>query len=269
MSSPSLRPSRRLRTAVAGALLGPLLGFGAALNAQAAEPVLDQAIDVQSGAQKEAADSQQRIDRLDDQTRIALEQYREALRQIDQLKNYNAQMERMIDTQQSELTELEREIANIEITKRQILPLMRQMLDVLGQLVQADTPFLLEERSARLKELETMMQQAGTSIAEKFRRILEAYQIELEYGNTIEAYRAALPGSAEARTVEFLRIGRTELYYLTLDGHEAGVWDKDSKSWQVLPKGDVQMVRQGLRLARKELPPDLIRLPIAAPEEAL
>jgi septal ring factor EnvC (AmiA/AmiB activator) len=252
---------------MAGALLGPVLGLGIVLNTHAQSPV-DQAIGEQSGAQREAADTQQRIDQLDDQTRMALDQYRETLRHIDQLRNYNAQMERMIATQQAETSSLEQQINSIEVTKRQMLPLMRQMLDVLGQLVQADTPFLLEERSTRISELEAMMQQAGTSLAEKFRRIMEAYQIELEYGNTIEAYRAALPHSSDSRTVELLRIGRTELYYLTLDGQEAGVWNKDSRSWQVLPQNNVQMIRQGLRLARKELPPDLIRLPVAAPEVA-
>lgn len=264
MSSQSSRPSRRLRTAVASVVLG----LGAALTVHAAQAPIEGAIGEQTGAQREAATSQQRIDQLDDQTRSALEQYRETLRQIDQLRTYNAQMERMIATQQAELTGLEREIGNIEITKRQILPLMRQMLDVLNQLVAADTPFLLEERQTRLKELEAMMQQAGTSLAEKFRRLFEAYQIEMEYGNTIEAYRAELPRAGDTKTVEFLRIGRTELYYLTLDEQEAGVWDKRRQAWHVLPRADVAMIRQGLRLARKELPPDLIRLPVGAPERA-
>lgn len=265
MSSQSHRSTRRrLRIAVAGAAFGL-----SALAVHAAQAPVGSALGEQAGSQKESATSQQRIDQLDDQTRVALEQYRETLRQIDQLKTYNAQMERMVSSQVNEIANLEREITSIEVTKRQILPLMRQMLDVLEQLVQTDTPFLLEERNARLKELESVMQQAGTPLAEKFRRLLEAYQIEMEYGNTIEAYRAELPRAADARTVELLRIGRTELYYLTLDGQEAGVWDKRAQAWQVLPRSNVPSILQGLRLARKELPPDLIRLPVAAPEQAV
>lgn len=262
MSSRLSRPSCRLRILTASAVLA----LGASLGAQGAGSPATEAIDEQARSQSEAAATQERIDRLDDQSRAALEEYRETLRHIDQLKNYNAQMDRMIATQQAEVMELEREISGIEDTKRQILPLMRQMLDVIGQLVEADAPFLLEERTTRIEELEALMQQAGTSLAEKFRRLLEAYQIELEYGNTIEAYRAELPRSSESRTVELLRIGRTELYYLSLDAQEAGVWDRRTGGWEVLPRGDVQKIRQGLRLARKELPPDLIRLPIAAPE---
>lgn len=252
---------RRLRIAVASAAFGLC-----ALTVHAAQAPVDTTLGEQAGAQKEAATAQQRIDQLDDQTRIALEQYRETLRQIDQLKTYNTQMERMIETQRNEISGLEQEITSVEVTKRQILPLMRQMLDVLEQLVQADTPFLIDERTARLKELETAMQQAGTPLAEKFRRLLEAYQIEMEYGNTIEAYRAELPRSSDSKTVEFLRIGRTALYYITLDEQEAGIWDQRSQTWQLLPRSDIAMIRQGLRLARKELPPDLIRLPVGAPE---
>ncbi len=263
MSSQPYFP-RRLRIAAAGIALG----LSGTLTVHAQTNAVEGALGEQAGSQRDAASAQQRIDRLDDQTRIALEQYRETLRQIDQLQTYNTQMERMVATQQAEMESLGREIASIEVTKRQILPFMRQMLDVLGQLVNADTPFLLDERQGRLRELESMMQQAGTSLAEKFRRILEAYQIEMEYGNTIEAYRAELPRASDSRTVELLRIGRTELYYLTLDEQEVGVWDKNQNAWHILPKSNVNFIRQGLRLARKELPPDLIRLPVAAPEKA-
>lgn len=267
MSSPDNRPPRRPGI-VASALLPLFLFFGTAPMVFAQGPV-EQSIDEQTASQRESAASQGRIDQLDDETRIALEEYRQTLRQIDQLRTYNTQMERMIAGQESEISGLEREISTIETTKRQILPLMRQMLDVLDKLIAADAPFLLEERLARLQELETLMQQAGTSLAEKFRRLMEAYQIEMEYGNTIEAYRAELPRAATPRTVEFLRIGRTELYYLTLDEREAGIWDKAQQTWRTLPSSDIPLILQGLRLARKELPPDLIRLPVSAPEKAL
>lgn len=231
-----------------------------------AAAALDPPLEEQASLQKESAATQKRIDSLDDQAQTALAEYKESLRRADQLATYNTQMERMITSQQDEMTDLGEQIRQIEITKREIFPLMRQMLDVLAQLVDTDVPFLLEERRTRLDELNGLMQQAGASLAEKYRRLLEAYQIEMEYGNTIEAYRGELPKAAEAKTVEFLRIGRTALYYMTLDESEAGVWDKNSQSWQVLPGSDVELVRQGLRLARKELPPDLIRLPVFTAE---
>lgn len=253
-------------TRITAALFCIALGFGI-MPVAAQQPALDSAISEQQAAQREAVRSQERIEQLDDATRIALENYRQTLRQVDQLMTYNTQMERMVEAQTSEIGALERQINEIEVTQRQILPLMRQMLDVLEQLVEADAPFLLEERQTRLKELNNLMQQAGTSLGEKFRRLLEAYQIEMEYGNTIEAYRAELPRGNSQKTVELLRIGRAALYYLTLDEQEAGVWDDDRRAWQVLPNDNIALIRHGLRLARNELPPDLIRLPVAAPEQ--
>jgi hypothetical protein len=107
-----------------------------------------------------------------------------------------------------------------------------------------------------------MMGRADVSLSEKYRRIMEAYQVETEYGRTIEAYQAGLPSDGDNRTVDFLRIGRTSLYYLTLDGREAGVWDSNHQSWQSLPDSYLQAVADGLKVARKQLPPDLLVLPV-------
>jgi septal ring factor EnvC (AmiA/AmiB activator) len=240
--------------------------FGLTGPSHASTALLDTPLGEQEAAQREAARSQQQIEQLDDETRIALEQYRESMRQVDQLTTYNTQMERMVESQTREIASIERQINEIEITQRQILPLMRQMLDVLEQLVESDAPFLIDERKARIRDLNAMMQQAGTPLADKFRRLLEAYQIEMEYGHTIEAWRAELPRANGQKTVELLRIGRASLYYMTLDEQEAGVWDARANAWQTLPSNNIPMIKQGLRLARKELPPDLIRLPVAAPE---
>jgi hypothetical protein len=78
----------------------------------------------------------------------------------------------------------------------------------------------------------------------------------------IEAYQAELSSNGDKRTVDFLRIGRTSLYYLTLDGREAGIWDAASQSWQTLPDSYLQAVADGLKVARKQLPPDLLVLPV-------
>jgi hypothetical protein len=107
-----------------------------------------------------------------------------------------------------------------------------------------------------------MMGRADVTLSEKYRRIMEAYQVETEYGRTIEAYQADLNQGEDNRTVDFLRIGRVSLYYLTLDGMEAGIWDADSETWQQLPDDYLQPVADGLKVARKQLPPDLLTLPV-------
>ena len=56
-----------------------------------------------------------------------------------------------------------------------------------------------------------------------------------------------------------IRIGRVSLYYLTLDGLEAGIWN--DKQWQRLDDKYRQSIEQGLKVAKKQLPPDLLVLP--------
>jgi hypothetical protein len=143
---------------------------------------------------------------------------------------------------------------------------MIKMVEVLEQFVELDTPFLPEERNSRVAQLKEMMDRADVNLSEKYRRILEAYQVETEYGRTLEAYQGELDTEDRNRTVDFLRVGRVGLYYRTLDQMEAGMWDQETQSWQQLPRDSVQSVIQGLKVARKQLPPDLLTLPVKTPE---
>jgi len=133
------------------------------------------------------------------------------------------------------------------------------LVEVISRFVALDIPFLPEERQFRIAELQTIMERADVSLAEKYRRVLEAYQVETEYGRTIEAYQDELELDERTRTVNFLRIGRVGLYYLTLDGQQAGVWDE---GWQSLDSKYREGIDKGLKVAKKQLPPDLLVLPI-------
>lgn len=231
------------------------------LSASAADK-LEQAIDTQVNTDIAAKKSQQTIDTLDNQTHDMLSEYREVLRQTRSLKAYNDQLDNLVVSQQKELESIQLQLKNIETTQHDIVPLMLKMIEVLDQFVSLDIPFLPEERQNRIIALKTMMGRADVSLAEKYRRIMEAYQVETEYGRTIEAYQGKLDIEGDARTVDFLRIGRVSLYYLTLDGLETGIWDVASQQWQQLDDSYLQTVVDGLKVARKQLPPDLLVLPV-------
>lgn len=66
---------------------------------------------------------------------------------------------------------------------------MYKMIDGLKNTVKNDKPLRAEQRYQRIEKLETMMTIANVSDAEKYRRILEAYQIELDYGTSLEFIR--------------------------------------------------------------------------------
>src|SRR3546814_4645599 len=93
----------------------------------------------------------------------------------------------------------------LPISQEAVTPQMSRMVEVLGEFIAADLPCLPEERADRLAGLQDLLPRADVSLAEKYRRILEAYQIESDYGRTLEAWRGELPGDAESRSVEFLR----------------------------------------------------------------
>lgn len=223
---------------------------------------LDEAVDTQVETDVAAQKSQENIDNLADETTDMLAEYRDTLRQTQSLRAYNDQLENLVDSQKSELDSIKLQLKNIETTQRDIVPLMLKMIDVLEQFVSLDVPFLQEERHNRIVALKTMMGRADVSLSEKYRRIMEAYQVETEYGRTIEAYQAELGQQDDGRTVDLLRIGRVSLYYLTLDGMEAGMWNQQTQQWQTLPDNYLQPITDGLKVARKQLPPDLLVLPV-------
>jgi hypothetical protein len=211
------------------------------------------------------ARSQSKVDKLSGQTGDLLSEYRSVLQQIDSVRAYNAQVEKLVQAQREEVAALENKIENATMIGREVTPLMLRMIEALESFVELDVPFLLEERRNRVAGLRELMDRADVADSEKFRRILEAYQVENDFGRTIEAYKGNLTLDGEERTVNFLRIGRIALLYLTLNDKEVGFWNKAEKKWQKLPLEYRSSVKKGLRIAQKQIAPDLIRLPVFAP----
>lgn len=243
------------------------VGATLAVFSASSEP-LNQAIQVEAQTNEAAIKSQQKIDRLSDETQAMLDEYRAANHQIKNLEIYNKHLQALLDSQLEEKQSLQQQLQDIETTQQEIVPLILNMLASLEKFIALDIPFLQEERQQRLDSLKEMVAFANVSNAEKYRRILEAYQIENEYGKTIEAYRGELMRNNVASTVDFLRLGRLALYYQSLDGSESGYWDRKNKQWEPLSADSRNAIRHGLRIARKEAAPDLLTLPVPAVEAA-
>ncbi|MBI2384110.1 MAG: DUF3450 domain-containing protein [Gammaproteobacteria bacterium] len=207
-------------------------------------------------------ESQRRIDSLGDERRSLAEEYRTVLREIEGLNAYNRQLQRQIQLQDDEIGVLDASIAQATMVDRQILPLMLRMADALEQFVALDLPFLPEERAQRLRFVREAIDRVDVSVAEKFRQVLEAYQVELEFGRTIEAYTGSTEIDGRKLEVDFLRVGRIGLYYQTLDGTRSGRWDAKARRWAALPAADRNPLRDAIRVARKLTAPDLLTLPL-------
>ncbi|HAG19847.1 MAG TPA: hypothetical protein DCK80_12320, partial [Pseudomonas sp.] len=114
---------------------------------------LDAALDESERLSAEAKASQARIDQLDDATREMLTEYRNALQQTEALKAYNKQLQELTAAQRKELVGFQRQLDSIERTQEAVTPQMSRMVEVLGEFIAADLPFLPEERADRLAGL--------------------------------------------------------------------------------------------------------------------
>ena len=248
----------------AAVLIGAL---GLLATGVASAQSLQQVMGAEARRIQQAQASQERIDDVVQTTRGITEEYKAVNKEIDGLVVYNTLLDRQIANQNTELDQLRKSIDDVSIIERQILPLMTRMIDGLEQFVELDVPFLQDSRRERVAELKTLLERSDVTAAEKFRKVMEAWQIENDFGRTIEAYTDELEIDGSNREVEMLRIGRVALLYQTPDGEESGAWDQNARAWVALGSEFRNQVRAGLRMAKKQTAPDLLLLPIAAPEE--
>jgi chromosome segregation ATPase len=227
---------------------------------------LQEALTAQVGVDRDAARAQQELNEIRERTQDAAGRFAQAMADAESLERFNAQLQEQVDSQEEEMASIERQLLEIETTNREVQPLMQQMVDTLARFVELDVPFLIDERTARVQSLKDIMARADVTISEKYRRILEAYQIELEYGQTLSAYEGPLGTGADARTVEFAQLGRVSLMYRTLDGSETGYWDANQKTWVVDPSY-AEAVEEAIRVARGDGAADLLTVPVPAPQE--
>ena len=243
-----------------------LAGFASPAYGQAVEPALDASQQAAQGTRE----SQEQIDEIDSRIQELLGSYRANLRQLEQLNRYNASQRRQAEAQRQEIESLTEDINNIASLQRAVQPLMQDMVDSLDRLVQADIPFLGDERRSRVERLTRLMEDPSSSPAQRYRLLIEAYQIESEYGRTIEAYRSDIETAERVyEDVDVLRIGRQGLIFKTDDDEVLKRYNNETGTWVDLDKSFMpDDVKTAMRVAREQIPPELLFIPVTAPETA-
>lgn len=245
----------------------PLLLSSLFAVAQTAD--VEDSLDVVTETNSSAVTSQETIDRLSRETRGLLEEYRKLLDGTEYQAAYTRELEELETEQLKRFTELQEQIAQVRITQQRIVPLMRAMADALEKFVILDIPFHQEERLVAVLQLKQRLRQPDLTVSAKFRTLLEAYQLEQDYGNTVEAWRGPLQIGGEELSVQFLRIGRLAFYYQSLDGSTSGYWHNTSQQWQALDSRYNRGISQALRVAENLTAPQLMNLPLTTGEETL
>jgi hypothetical protein len=231
------------------------------VSASTLDSALDKGVERIGGAQK----AQYAIDNVDNQTRSAEREYRGVLKEVEGLTVYIEQLNKQLSAQDTEMVQIEYSIRQVTLIERQITPLMLRMIEAIDLFVMADVPFLKDERAARVEKLKSMMGRSDVTVAEKYRKVMKAYQTEMDYGRTIESYRGEIEIAGTMREVDFLRTGRISLVFKTLDGKELGVWNNKTKSFENLDPVYKSNVLKGIRIAREQTAPGLIKIPVTAP----
>jgi len=223
---------------------------------------------IKAGADKTAAAqaSQRRIDSTVEQSDKLLRQFQLVNKQIEGLQVYNAQLSRQIDSQRQTMADIAESVENAALIERQIIPLSLNMLDALEQFIRLDLPFKIEDRQSSVEQVRDNMDSARFSAAEKSRQVLELYAIEGEYSATIEQFDGVLAIAGQQRQGVFLRVGRVALLFQTADQSITEVWNKTEAQWQVVEAGDYRRaVANAIRMAKKQAPLDMLKLPLPSP----
>ncbi|MEW5056170.1 MAG: DUF3450 domain-containing protein [Cycloclasticus sp.] len=232
------------------------------LSLQAAN-TLDQVIQEGKQRSQDNAHSQHNIDKIADITEKDHESYRQLSQTLGTLKNYNNLLAKQVVDQQGRLSQLQVSLENNAQMQRDILPLIEEMVASLDQFVTLDIPFLASERNNRITQLKQLIVQSDINIAEKFRQVSDAYQIEMEYGRTIESYRDSINLEGTERELSIMRVGRIALLYRSDDGQYLGAWNKTEQQWLALdPSQYDRAIRNGIAMALKQKSPAMINTPI-------
>lgn len=250
--------------------LTTVLSAGALLvGAVQADQTLNKVMQVSQAKTAAGLQSQKRIDKLQTETSSLLQKFKIVNKEIEGLRVYNAQLEKQLANQLRVIQDLDGSIDQVTVIERQIQPLILRMLEGLEQYVDLDVPFHVDERRKRIDDLRNNQDRADISVAEKFRQVLEAYNIESEYGRKLDTYVDTLDVGGQERQVNVLVVGRVALMYQTTDTKLSGAWDQNQRAWVELDSGAYRAsILKGIRIAKKQASIDVMELPVLAPEAA-
>ncbi len=228
--------------------------------------VLDSSVQTEQQSNQGTRQSQDRINNLATETEDLVAEYRRVLRETESLTVYNDQLEKVVNNQVSEMDAVNRQLDELQNTDQGVVPLLIDMIETLEKIVEADVPFQLEQRRDIVLNLQDTIYRADVTTSEKYRRVMEAYQREIDFGRNVFSYAGLLPGTE--RTVNFIVVGRTLLIYQSLDGESAGWWNPSNRKWEELDSSYVTPVTHAVRMANNQEAFNLVKLPVPAAGDA-
>ena len=238
-----------------------LAGVTVAAFASPAYAQLDSAMSAAKASTAASAASQERVAQLDDEADQMVREFRAVLQQKDNIALFVDQQDIYLQSQRSEIDSLNKQLGTVESIKQGMVPMMLKMTAAIEDSIKADVPFLMDERLARVDRVKAVLSDPDVSPAEQYRQVLNAFKVEVSYGQGLDSYEGAHP-TKPGNVVNFLRFGRVALVYMTKDESEIARYNMDTKSWDSLDTGRAIELRQAIRIANGEAAPDLVMAPV-------
>jgi len=216
---------------------------------------VSQAIDMRQATQKEE-------DAWAGRKAVLMARYRSLKAQKDQLLKVKAETGGILKAHQVRIVEIERKARESGRIKEELQAFLESIITRIEKFIKKDLPFLPKERADRLASIKETLARSDKTSAEKYRRAMDALEVETEYGRTVEVYQATIDLKGQSVLVDILRLGRLSMFFQTPDGKIVGHYDRAAKAWLCLPSGYHRDINKAVEMARRERAIDLVRLPI-------
>ncbi|OPX41356.1 MAG: hypothetical protein B1H13_02530 [Desulfobacteraceae bacterium 4484_190.3] len=188
--------------------------------------------------------------------------YRSLRTDLKYLTQVRERTEMMLHAKKEEIVDIERMIKESARIREELQSYLETVVSQLEEWIKNDLTFLPKERKDRIVSIKEMLARQDTPLAEKYRRVMEALQIETEYGRTVEVYQKTIELEGKPRLVDILRVGRLSLFCRTPDGKLAGSFDQRNQKWVVLPSKYRREINKAADIAGRRRTIELTRLPI-------
>jgi hypothetical protein len=220
-----------------------------------AQQRLEKALEREINIQKEIRDWSQKKQEL-------LHRILRLKSEADWHKYRHAKYAEYIRRERKTIDKLERKKESIKALSRELEPYLDRVVAELAAFVESDLTFLPRERQRRIESLRETLGSFDASLSDKLRRVLQALQIEADYGRSVEVRTHTVQRDGKKIRVQVLRLGRVAKYYRSPDGAYAGRWTRSSGEWEPISPDYAQAIHKAVRMSRDQAPAQLVELPV-------
>jgi hypothetical protein len=215
---------------------------------------------------RQAITTRQKTQQEEEQWRQEKEELIARFEQLQQqqmdMQNHKAALNQHVEATQRRVAAKGKQLADIEQMTRQIKPFLEELVTTVKARIGDDLPFLAAERNQRIDRLERLLTDPDVDISEKYRKVMEAIQVEAEYGFTIEIYQQTITLEGQTMLADIFRLGRLGLYCLSLDRKQGGFFNPADGAWQPLSAAHKPALHTAIDIAAKRQPVELLILPL-------